>query len=190
MKNRNQNIRVLLVALLALALGISTVGIARLEAAARLAKPKLSLKKRAKKSATIKLKGGSVTGYRIYMKTSKKGKWQLQAYVMRGMKGKIKGKLATFSLSSNKLTLTKLKPKKVYYIKVRAWKSSWRKPGQIKLSPYSKTLKIGKYKPASSPADVATGDAVQFPDETPSPEATEVPSVDVTEAPSAEPTGF
>lgn len=187
MKNRNQNIRVLIVALLALALGIGTVGIARLEAAARLAKPKLSLKKRTKKGATLKLKGSSVTGYRIYMKTSKKGKWQLQAYVMRGMKGKIKGKLATFSLSSNKLTLTKLKPKKVYYIKVRAWKSSWRKPGQIKLSPYSKTLKIGKYKaqtPTPTDANVATGDAVQFPEETPS------PSAEATEVPSAEPTGF
>lgn len=185
MKNRNHNIRVLIIAVLALALGISTVGIGRLEAASRLAKPKLSLKKRAKKSATIKLKGGSVTGYRIYMKTSKKGKWQLQAYVMRGIKGKIKGKLATFSLRSNTLELSKLKPKKVYYIKIRAWKSSWRRPGKIKLSPYSKTLKIGKYKaktpvPTPTDANVATGDAVQFPDEPPS------PSADATETPGAE----
>lgn len=187
MKNRNQNIRVLIVALLALALGIGTVGIAELEAAARLSKPKLSLKKRTKKGATIKLKGGSVTGYRIYMKTAKKKKWQLQAYVMRGMKGKIKGKLATFSLSSDKLTLTKLKSKQVYYIRVRSWKSSWRRPGRIKLSPYSKTLKIGKYKaqtPSPTDANVATGNAVQFPDETPT------PSEQPMETPSAEPTGY
>lgn len=187
MKNRNQNIRVFMIAALALALGIATVGIGHLEAAGRLSRPKLSLKKRSKKSATIKLRGGNVTGYRIYMKTSKKGKWKLQAYVMRGVKGKIKGKLATFSLRSNTLQLSKLKPKKVYYIKIRSWKSSWRRPGQIKLSPYSKTLKIGKYKaetPTPTDANVATGDAVQFPDASPS------PSPEVTETPSAEPAGF
>lgn len=195
MKNRNRNIRKLISAALVIALSISVVNIGRLEAASHLPKPKISLKKRAKKSATIKLKSGNVTGYRIYMKTGQKGKWQLQALVMRGMKGTIKGKLANFSLGSNTLKLSKLKPKKVYYIKIRAWKSSWRSR-RIKLSPYSKVLKIKKYNPkAPTPtptptdANTATGDAVQFPEESPAAEETGAPSTEPAGSPDAEPTG-
>lgn len=201
MKKRNHNIRVLISVVLILALGISMVNIGRLEAASRrLAKPKISVKTRAKKSATIKIKGGNVTGYRIDIKIGKKGKWKMNP-VMCGMKN-IKGKQATFSLTSKTLKLTKLKPNKVYYIKIRAWKSSW-KSRKIKLSPYSKVLKIGKYNPkapAPTDANVSTGDAVQVPEKSPSPsaEATEVPGAEQTESPdigpsatpSAKPTGL
>ncbi len=134
----NGNKKKLVIALLVLALSISAIGTTCAEAASRPAKPKFKVMKRTKKTATIKVKNSKgVTGYRIYLKTGKKGKW----------------KLHDFALHSSKIKLTKLKPNKVYYVKLKAWKT---RGHSVRLSRYSKTLKIGKYQsgkkaPASTP---------------------------------------
>lgn len=163
-------------AILVLALCIGTIGVAQADAASNLAKPKYKLLKRQKKTATLKVSNSKgVTGYRIYLKTGKKGKW----------------KLYDFALHSSKIKITKLKPNKVYYVKLRAWKT---KGHSIRLSRYSKTIKINKYKkktgttatPSPTPivtptpgGDVTSGSAVTVPDVSPipSPTVSPVPSV-------------
>ncbi|MDO4165799.1 MAG: fibronectin type III domain-containing protein [Eubacteriales bacterium] len=134
----NGNKRKLIIALVVLAMCVSTAGVTCADAASRPAKPKFKMMKRTKKTATLKVKNSKgVTGYRIYLKTGKKGKW----------------KLHDFALHSSKIKLTKLKPNKVYYVKLKAWKT---KGHSVRLSRYSKTIKIGKYqsgqkKPTASP---------------------------------------
>lgn len=162
-----------IVAILVLALCVGTIGVVQVNAASKLAKPKYKLLKRGKKTATLKVSNSKgVTGYRIYLKTGKKGKW----------------KLYDFALHSSKIKLSKLKPNKVYYVRLRAWKT---KGHSIRLSAYSKTIKINKYKKKTSAAATATptpivtptpgngsvtsGSAVTVPDVSPTPLPTESP---------------
>lgn len=166
-------------AILVLALCVGTMGVVQANAASKLAKPKYKLLKRGKKTATLKVSNSKgITGYRIYLKTGKKGKW----------------KLYDFALHSSKIKISKLKPNKVYYVRLKAWKT---KGHSIRLSAYSKTIKINKYKkktsatptptatPASTPTpwdggSVTTGGAVTIPDSSSSPE----PSPTLSPAPS------
>ncbi len=158
-------------AILVLALCVGAISVGQADAASKLAKPKYKLLKRGKKTATLKVSNSKgVTGYRIYLKTGKKGKW----------------KLYDFALHSSKIKITKLKPGKVYYVKLRAWKT---RGHSIRLSSYSKTIKINKYKKKSSVATTATptvsptpgdgfvtsGSAVTVPDVSPVPSTTESP---------------
>ena len=126
------------VAILVLALCVGIMSVVQADAASGLAKPKYKLLKREKKSATLKVSNSKgVTGYRIYLKTGKKGKW----------------KLYDFALHSSKIKITKLKPGKVYYVKLRAWKTQGH---SIRLSRYSKTVKIDKYKKKTGAASTPT----------------------------------
>lgn len=144
-------------AVLMLSLCVGMMGPVRADATSRPAKPKFNLVKRDKKSATIKVKNSKgVTGYRIYLKTGKKGKWVLY----------------DFALHSSKIKIKKLKPDKEYYVKLKAWKT---KRYSVRVSGYSKTIKIGKYQkkggtatptpaPTVAPGDnIASGAAVAAP---------------------------
>lgn len=145
MMNKNRIKRVM--AVLVLALCVTLVSPVQTEAVSRPAKPKFRLVKRDKKSATLKVKNGKgVTGYRVYLKTGKKGKWVLYDIV----------------LHSSKIKLTKLKSNKIYYVKLKAWKTKGR---SFRVSHYSKTIKIGKYQkkttgtnPTPQPTAVPGGD--------------------------------
>ncbi len=199
MQRKNRRIKVLAAAALLFVSGIGIVGSVAPEAASRPAKPKISLQKRTKKTAVIKIKNSNKKlAYRVYMKTSKKGKWKLHAFAMRGVPAK--GKLADFKLRSGKLELRKLKPNKVYYLRLKAWRV-----GRKGLSSYSKTIKIGKYKskkivsPSPSPssaspvppyADVTTGDAVWVPDVTSMPVSGAEPSAMPSAHPHVAPMGI
>lgn len=127
---------------LVLALCVSVAGPVRTDAASRPAKPKFKLIKRDKKSATVKVSNSKgVTGYRIFLKTGKKGKWVLY----------------DFALHSSKIKITKLKPDKIYYVKLKAWKT---KRYSVRVSRYSKTIKIGKYQKKGSASTPSPSPAV------------------------------
>ena len=118
--------------------------------ASGLGRPSVTVKKRAKKSATIKMKSGSrVTGYHIYLKEGKKGKYQLVKLLLK----------------TNTVTLKKLKASSTYYVKVR----SYRTVGlNVRTSIFSKVKKIAPYQKKKKPA------ATQAP--TPAPTPAPVPS--------------
>lgn len=104
-------------------------GFTRAEAA--LPKPVVSLSKRTKTTAKITIeKKGTVTGYRIYLKTSKNGKYQL-----------------VMGIRNNSYTFKKLKADKTYYVKVRAFRT---KGVRITYGKYSKVLTIKPYKKAET----------------------------------------
>lgn len=175
------------ITILVLALCVGTVSVVRADAASRPAKPKYKLLKRQKKSATLKVSNSKgITGYRIYLKTGKKGKWMLY----------------DFALHSSKIKIAKLKPDKVYYVRLRAWKT---RGHSVRLSSYSRTIKINKYKkktgaaptstptltpmptlaPAPGEGSVTSGSAVSVPvaTATPSPSVTPIPSASALPAP-------
>ncbi len=111
--------------LMAAVLAVTSVGSvpARTEAAA---KPVVSLQKRTKTTATIKIqKVSKATGYQVFVAQSKSGRYS-QAGATR----------------STSFKLTKLKKNKVYYVKVRSYKTSGMR---IVTGQYSKTLRIDKY---------------------------------------------
>lgn len=143
-----------IVPVLFMALAVGTAAPAAVKAAP--AKPVVVLTKRTKKTATIQMKKkGNVSGYQIFFKTSKKGKFR-QIMGVRGQSYTIKG----------------LKPKKTYYVKVRAFKT---KSYRVTTGPFSKVITISPYKKKVETTPVAT--------ETPTPDVTEAPTSDVTEAP-------
>lgn len=116
----------LLVLLLALSVSMTAPAVAK----AAPAKPSVTLTRRTKKSATITIKKkGNVSGYQIFLKTSKKGKFR-QIMGIRNQSYTIKG----------------LKPKKTYYVKVRAFKT---KGYRITTGKFSKVIKIAPYKKQS-----------------------------------------
>lgn len=138
-----------MLAVLILALFVSMANVTGTSAASRPAKPKFKLLKREKKSATLKVKNSKgVTGYRIYLKTGKKGKWMLY----------------DFALHSSKIKIAKLKPNKVYYVRLKAWKT---KRYSVRLSHYSKTVKIDKYRKKGSALPTATPMVTPVPGEGP-----------------------
>lgn len=121
---------------LLLALCVSPFGNVKVKAASKPAKPSFRVTKRTKTTATIKIKKkGKVSGYHIYIKSSKKGKYKVIPTISRTVK------------------LKKLKKNKVYYVKIRAFRTTGLK---IKFGKFSKTIKISKYKKATTKKDTST----------------------------------
>ena len=115
--------------LVIMAVIIGVFGAARAEAA--LPKPVVSLSKRTKTTAKITFeKKGNITGYQIYVKTSKNGKFQLVA-----------------GIRESSYTFKKLKANKTYYVKARAYRT---KGIKITYGKYSKVLTIKPYKKADN----------------------------------------
>lgn len=101
------------------------------KAEAALPKPVVSLSKRTKTTAKITFeKKGNITGYQIYVKTSKNGKYQLVA-----------------GIRENSYTFKKLKANKTYYVKARAYRT---KGIKITYGKYSNVLTIKPYKKADN----------------------------------------
>lgn len=93
-------------------------------------KPSFTVTKRTKTKAVIKIdKKDKVTGYQIYMKKGKKGKYQFCAVAF-----------------TRTCTIEKLKPNSEYYIKIRSYRTQG---NSIKRSSFSTVKKIGKYKKPS-----------------------------------------
>lgn len=91
-----------------------------------LSKPSLSVSKRTKTKATIKItKVKAATGYQVFLATSKKGKYQQI------------GATRTTSFQ-----ISKIKKDKTYYVKVRSYKTTG---SRIVTSGYSAAVQIGKY---------------------------------------------
>ncbi|MCD7826086.1 MAG: CAP domain-containing protein [Clostridiaceae bacterium] len=100
-------------------------------AAQAASKPTCTVKKRTKKKAVIRIgKQSGVTGYQVYVRQGKKGKYKL-----------------VMATRTNSYTITGLKPKKIYYVKVRAYKTTGYR---VNLGKYSKAVKIAAYKKTSS----------------------------------------
>ena len=118
-------------------------------------KPSITLTKRAKKSATIKIKKQSnVTGYQVFVKIGKNGKYK---HVMSTLEPTYK--------------ITGLKANKVYYVRVRAYRT---RGYRITMGKYSNTVKIGKYvkptpdkdtKPSEIPSPSPSDSAEQYAEE-------------------------
>ncbi len=171
METKQRMWRKCLAAFMVLVMCVCITGEQSAQAASKPARPSISLVKRTKTTAKIKIKKkGSVTGYQIAVKTSKKGKYKL---VMPTRK-------STF-------VLKKLKANKVYYVKVRAFKT---RGYHIKHGRFSKPIKIGKYKKKSTKKPTATATPmptqdVVIPSETPVP--TQDPTVTVSPEPTQDP---
>lgn len=94
--------------------------------AAKLAKPSVTVSKRTKKTATLKIKSvKKATGYQVYIANSKNGKYK-QAGATR----------------TTKFQVLKLKSSKTYYVKVRAYRTSG---NRIVTGRFSKIVKIEKF---------------------------------------------
>lgn len=118
-----QYLSYIIMLLLSSALLLGAVGADRAEAAG---KPSITLTKRAKKSATIKIKKqNNVTGYQVFVKIGKNGKYK---HVMSTLKPTYK--------------ITGLKANKVYYVRVRSYRT---RGYRISMGKYSNVVKIGKY---------------------------------------------
>jgi len=127
--------------IITLAFIIGLFGTARAEAA--LPKPVVSLSKRTKTTAKITIeKKGTVTGYQIYINTSKKGKYQLVT-----------------GIRNRSYTFKKLKAKKTYYVKVRAYRT---KGYHITYGKYSKVLAVKPYKKADNTNNKNDTDTSQY----------------------------
>ena len=146
---------------LLLALSICIIGSERVEAAVP-AKPSVSLTKRTKTTASIKIKKkGKVSGYQVYLKSSKKGKYQL----IMGMK-------------TSSYTIKKLKANKTYYVKVRAFNT---RGYHITFGKYSAVLKIKPYQkptpePSATPEPTGSPEPSTEPDTSLNPESSAEPS--------------
>ncbi|MCI5639834.1 MAG: fibronectin type III domain-containing protein [Lachnospiraceae bacterium] len=168
MEKKQRMWRKCLAAFMVLVMCVCITGEQSAQAASKPARPSISLVKRTKTTAKIKIKKkGSVTGYQIAVKTSKKGKYKL---VMPTRK-------STF-------VLKKLKANKVYYVKVRAFKT---RGYHIKHGKFSKPIKIGKYKKKSTKKPTATATPTPTQDVV-TPSETPVPTQDPTVTESPEPT--
>lgn len=149
---------------LLLAFAVGMLGTAKAEAAVP-AKPSVSLTKRTKTTAAIKIKKkGKVSGYQVYMKSPKSGKYQL----IMGMK-------------TSTYTIKKLKANKTYYVKVRAFRT---RGYHITFGKYSSVLKIKPYKkpepsqtpePSGNPEPSASPGPSMDPDASSSPDSSAVP---------------
>lgn len=134
MDNKKRNIGwKLCMLLLTAALLVGTVSPRVAGAASTPAKPSFSVSKRTKTTVTIKIKkSGKVTGYHVYVKKGKKGKYSLW----------------TFSFSRT-FKLKKLKANQTYYVKIRAYRTQGL---SIKKGKFSAAKKISVYKkPAAKP---------------------------------------
>jgi len=134
---------------LLLALCLSTLSGNGAEAASRPGKPSFTVTKRTKTTATIKIKKkGKVTGYHVYVKKGKKGKYRLW----------------TFSFTRT-FKIKKLKPGSEYYVKIRAYRT---RRFSIKKGKFSGAKKIKKYKKATPKP---TPKPTQEPSPSPSPDS-------------------
>jgi hypothetical protein len=155
--------------ILILALCLTSIGTTKVQAASKPSRPSVSLVKRSKTQAKIKIKKrGKATGYQIAVKTSKKARYRI---VMPTRKRTV--------------VLRKLKASKVYYVKVRAFRT---KGYRIVHGKFSKPIKIGKYKktvkkPKSKPKATATPEPTVTPEATQIPEPTVTPSETPSDAP-------
>lgn len=114
---------------LLLALCISVLSGNDVEAASAPSKPSFTVTKRTKTTATIKIKKkDKVTGYQVYVKKGKKGKYRLW----------------TFSFTRT-FKIKKLKAGSEYYVKIRAYRT---RRLSIKKGKFSGAKKIKKYKKA------------------------------------------
>lgn len=131
----------------------------KVSASSGLKKPTFSVTNRTKKTVTLKVKkNGTVTGYHVYLRKGKKGKWSL----------------TTLALRTHTIKLTKLKATQTYYVKIRSYRT---RGLSIRKSKFSKVKKISPYTtpetvtPAPSPsanptnAPSGTGDDTAHPDE-------------------------
>ena len=143
---------------LILALCLTSIGTTKVQAASKPSRPSVSLVKRSKTQAKIKIKKrGKATGYQIAVKTSKKARYRI-----------------VMPTKKRTVVLRKLKASKVYYVKVRAFRT---KGYRIVHGRFSKPIKIGKYKKtAKKPKPKATA----TPEPTVTPEATQIPEPTVT----------
>ena len=149
--------------ILILALCLTSIGTTKVQAASKPSRPSVSLVTQAK----IKIKKrGKATGYQIAVKTSKKARYRI-----------------VMPTKKRTVVLRKLKASKVYYVKVRAFRT---KGYRIVHGKFSKPIKIGKYKKTvKKPKPKATA----TPEPTVTPGATQIPEPTVTpsEAPSDAP---
>lgn len=150
---------------------VTTVAPSDTAIAATPAKPIFKVVKRAKKSVIIKInKTRNATGYQIFIANSKNGKYrQTAASRIRTVK------------------ITKLKKNKVYYIKVRAFKTVGY---HITYGKFSKAVKIDKYgnkEPISTIVpEVPTGsaiDEIEDPTIEPEPQTPEIQEPEQTSVP-------
>lgn len=161
--------------ILILALCLTSIGTTKVQAASKPSRPSVSLVKRSKTQAKIKIKKrGKATGYQIAVKTSKKARYRI-----------------VMPTKKRTVVLRKLKASKVYYVKVRAFRT---KGYRIVHGKFSKPIKIGKYKKTvkkPKPKATATPEATQIPEPTVTPSETPsdapAPSATPSEAPSDAP---
>ena len=139
--------------ILILALCLTSIGTTKVQAASKPSRPSVSLVKRSKTQAKIKIKKrGKATGYQIAVKTSKKARYRI-----------------VMPTKKRTVVLRKLKASKVYYVKVRAFRT---KGYRIVHGKFSKPIKIGKYKKTvKKPKPKATA----TPEPTVTPEAPQIP---------------
>ena len=115
---------------LLLAMCVSVLSWNEAEAASKPKKPSFTVTKRARTTATIKIKKkDKVTVYHVFVKKGKKGKYRLWTFSFK----------RTFKIK-------KLKPGSEYYVKIRACRT---RGLSIKKSKFSGAKKIKKYKKAS-----------------------------------------
>lgn len=120
--------------ILAAALLTGAVATEKAEAAG---KPIVTLTKRTKKTATIKMaKQNNVTGYQVFVKIGKNGKYR-----------------QVMSTRTQTYKITGLKANKVYYVRVRSYRT---RGYHVYKGKYSKAIKIGKYEKPSSNKPSAT----------------------------------
>ena len=154
--------------ILILALCLTSIGTTKVQAASKPSRPSVSLVKRSKTQAKIKIKKrGKATGYQIAVKTSKKARYRI-----------------VMPTKKRTVVLRKLKASKVYYVKVRAFRT---KGYRIVHGKFSKPIKIGKYKKTvkkpkatATPEPTVTPEATATPEPTVTPEATQIPEPTVT----------
>ena len=155
--------------ILILALCLTSIGTTKVQAASKPSRPSVSLVKRSKTQAKIKIKKrGKATGYQIAVKTSKKARYRI-----------------VMPTKKRTVVLRKLKASKVYYVKVRAFRT---KGYRIVHGKFSKPIKIGKYKKTvkkPKPKATATPEPTVTPSEAPS--DAPAPSSTPSEAPSDAP---
>lgn len=174
---------------LLLALCVSALSVNEAEAASRPKKPSFTVTKRTKTTATIKIKKkDKVTGYHVFVKKGKKGKYRLWTFSFK----------RTFKIK-------KLKPGSEYYVKIRAYRT---RRLSIMKGKFSGAKKIKKYKkpspkptvepsmdpsaapttePTAGPSSAPTAEPTAGPSSTPTTEPTAGPSAAPTAEPSSEP---
>lgn len=119
------------------------------DAASKPGRATVKVEKRAKNTITLKIKKPRGTGYQVFVKTSKKGKFtQVGA-----------GRVDNTKISIFKIK--KVKKDKKYYVKVRTFKTSG---FMITKGPYSKTIKIDKYSSKKKPQNKPTPEETVEPD--------------------------